>query len=98
MGREDSKEFDGGLELGIKSILVSPNFLFRIERDPKDVKPGAVYEISASGTCLAVVILPLEHHSGRHAAGAWLSAVNLKKPEVFEAQVRRMLQIRVRVS
>ena len=34
MGKEDAGTFDAGVQLAIKAMLVSPNFLFRIERDP----------------------------------------------------------------
>ncbi|HJR71480.1 MAG TPA: DUF1592 domain-containing protein [Gammaproteobacteria bacterium] len=38
--------FDAGIQLALKRLLVSPEFLFRIERDPEGVAPGAVYPIS----------------------------------------------------
>lgn len=34
MGKEDAGTFDAGVQLALKAMLVSPNFLFRIERDP----------------------------------------------------------------
>ncbi|BDC51319.1 hypothetical protein F183_A36350 [Bryobacterales bacterium F-183] len=37
---------EGGLEQALTSILVSPEFLFRIERDPQNVVPGEAYKIS----------------------------------------------------
>jgi hypothetical protein len=38
--------FDAGIQLALKRLLVSPEFLFRIESDPEGVTPGAVYPIS----------------------------------------------------
>jgi hypothetical protein len=38
--------FDAGIQLALKRLLVSPEFLFRIEHDPEGVAPGAVYAIS----------------------------------------------------
>jgi len=35
-----------GLQLAIQAMLVSPNFLFRIERDPDPRDPSAVHEVS----------------------------------------------------
>ena len=32
--------------MALERILVSPEFLFRIERDPANVAPGAAYRIS----------------------------------------------------
>src|ERR1051325_532323 len=40
------KDFDSGIEAGLSAILVSPNFLFRVERDPERAKPNTVYHIS----------------------------------------------------
>jgi len=38
--------FDAGIELALSGILVNPNFLFRIERDPPGVAAGAAYKLS----------------------------------------------------
>jgi hypothetical protein len=38
--------FDGGIEHALRRLLVSPEFLMRVERDPAGVSPGGVYSIS----------------------------------------------------
>jgi mono/diheme cytochrome c family protein len=38
--------FEAGIKQGLERILVSPQFLFRIERQPAKVAPGAVYRIN----------------------------------------------------
>jgi hypothetical protein len=38
--------FEAGIRHGLERILVSPQFLFRIERQPAKVAPGAVYRVS----------------------------------------------------
>jgi hypothetical protein len=38
--------FDAGIGLALQKILVSPEFLFRIERDPKDAAPGSVHRVT----------------------------------------------------
>ena len=38
--------FDQGIERALERLLVSPQFLFRIERDPPGVAPGSAYRIS----------------------------------------------------
>ena len=38
--------FETAIKLGLERMLVSPQFLFRIERQPANVAPGAVYRIS----------------------------------------------------
>ena len=41
-----SDGFDGGIELALRRLLVSPEFLFRIERDPAGAGPGTIYALS----------------------------------------------------
>ncbi len=41
-----SGTFDDGIRAALERVLVSPDFLFRIECDPASVAPGAVYRIS----------------------------------------------------
>ncbi len=38
--------FDSGIQLALERLLISPDFLFRIERDPDDAAPGAAYQLS----------------------------------------------------
>jgi len=38
--------FDDGIEAALERVLVSPDFLFRIEADPAGVAPGASYRVS----------------------------------------------------
>ena len=38
--------FEAGIEIALNRILVSPKFLFRIERDPANVAPGTLYRVS----------------------------------------------------
>ena len=38
--------FDAGIGNALSSVLVNPSFLFRVEFDPTDVDPDAVYEIT----------------------------------------------------
>jgi len=41
-----SGDFDHGIEKALRAILVSPDFLFRIERDPRGSAPSTVYHVS----------------------------------------------------
>jgi hypothetical protein len=83
-------DFDTGIERAIRRLLVSPEFLFRVERDPAGAAPGAVYRIS-----------DLELAS-RLSFFLWSSIPDdellelaerrrLGDPAVLAAQVRRML-------
>jgi hypothetical protein len=82
--------FEAGIEMALSSVLVSPNFLFRVEHDPAGVPPGTVYRVS-----------DLELAS-RLSFFLWSSIPDdelldlagegkLHEPAVLERQVRRML-------
>jgi mono/diheme cytochrome c family protein len=38
--------FDGAIEMAVRRILVSPEFLFRMEHDPPSLSPGTPYRVS----------------------------------------------------
>ncbi len=44
--RRRGEGFDSGIEAALSSLLVNPNFLFRIERDPPGVATSIAYAIS----------------------------------------------------
>ena len=46
MARSDGHSTEEGLQLAIQAMLVSPKFLFRIERDPKPTDPAQVHPVS----------------------------------------------------
>ncbi len=89
MGRADSGEFEGGVELGLKSILVSPHFLFRVEREPAvrtaDVYPISDLELASRLSFFLWSSIPDETLLRLAERGA------LRRPEVLESQVRAML-------
>jgi hypothetical protein len=43
-GRRDGG-FEAGIEMGLRAVLVSPEFLFRVEQDPAGVAPQAAYRV-----------------------------------------------------
>ena len=53
-----------GIQLALERLLVSPNFLFRIERDPASVAPGDCVSHQRLGAGVAAVVLHLEQHPG----------------------------------
>ncbi len=82
--------FDVGIERALAAVLVNPNFLFRIERQPEDVSANRPFKIS-----------DLELAS-RLSFFLWSSIPDdelltlairgeLSRPDVLEQQVRRML-------
>ena len=88
-GRRDG-DFDTGIQFALERLLVSPDFLFRIEHDPVD---------AASGTVYAVTDVEL---ASRLSFFLWSSVPDdellnlaergvLREPGVLDGQVRRMM-------
>ena len=82
--------FEAGIGSALSAILVSPEFLFRIERDPADVAPETTYPISdvELASRLSFFLwssIPDEELLGIAQRG------ELHRPKVLESQVRRML-------
>jgi hypothetical protein len=44
-GRSEG-DFDYGIQQALEALLVSPDFLFRVERDPRNAAPGTAYRLS----------------------------------------------------
>ena len=60
--------FERGIQLVVRGLLIDPEFLFRIERDPDGMPPGDGLSGQRSGAGLAPVVLPVEQPAGRRAA------------------------------
>jgi hypothetical protein len=45
-GRKDGGSFESGIDLGLRRVLASPKFVFRTERDPAGLAPGAPYRVA----------------------------------------------------
>ena len=90
--QQEEQSFEEGLAVGISALLVSPDFLFRIERD-QPLGPtrhvASDYPARARG---AHVVLPLGEHAGREPCAGRPMPGTLRNPVVLAAQVRRMLR------
>ena len=70
--RAEGGTFDQGIELAIRRLLMSPEFLYRIEADPGAPRSSAtgstrgpeIYRIADLGAGVAPVVLPVEQHPG----------------------------------
>jgi Protein of unknown function (DUF1592)/Protein of unknown function (DUF1588)/Protein of unknown function (DUF1585)/Protein of unknown function (DUF1595)/Protein of unknown function (DUF1587) len=82
--------FDEGIDMGLRAVLVSPEFLFRVEQDPNGVAPKTAYKINDVEL------------ASRLSFFLWSSIPDdelldlaiqnkLRSPGVLEQQVRRML-------
>ena len=82
--------FDDGIELALRALLASTEFLFRIEREPAGLPPGSAYRLSAVELASRLSFflwssLPDDELLGLAERGALGAAA------VLEAQVARML-------
>ena len=89
-GREDGGGFDAGVQLAIERMLVDPDFLLRIERDPAGAAPGVPYalsdvEIASRLSFFLWGSIPDDALLDSAEAG------RLSAPAVLDEQVRRML-------
>jgi hypothetical protein len=83
-------DFDAGIEAALSAILVSREFLFRVERDPAGIAPRTPYPISdlELASRLSFFLwssIPDDELLDVAARG------ELRKPQVLAAQTRRML-------
>jgi hypothetical protein len=82
--------FDAGIEMALRAVLASTEFLFRVERDPRGAAPGTDYHVSdlELASRLSFFLwssIPDEELIDLAVAG------KLKDPAVLEQQARRML-------
>ncbi len=88
-GRKE-KDFNNGIEMALRAMLVSPDFLFRVERDPAGATPGSVrrvndYELASRLSFFLWSSIPDDELLGLADQG------KLRDPKVIEKQVARML-------
>jgi mono/diheme cytochrome c family protein len=89
-GRKDGGSFHNGIQKGLMVILSSPKFLYRAHAVPGDAKPGETYRIADRDLAARLSFflwssLPDDELLDLAGRG------ELHKPEVLNAQVRRML-------
>jgi cytochrome c553 len=90
MARAEGQTIEQGLQLAIQAILVSPHFLFRIERDANPADPAVVHPVSQLelASRLSYFLwssMPDDELLGLGETG------KLRAPGVLAAQVKRML-------
>jgi hypothetical protein len=86
----DEGGFEAGMQLALQKILVSPEFLFRIEREPAGARPGAPYRIHDLDLASRLSFflwssIPDDDLLDAAARG------ELRRPAGLQQQVRRML-------
>ena len=88
-GREEG-DFEAGIQMGVQAILAHPEFVFRFEKTPSDVRPGTNYRISnlELASRMAYFLwssLPDEELLSLASEGS------LTDPGILEQELRRML-------
>ena len=88
-GRDDG-DFETGIELALRGLLVSPGFLFRVERDPAQVAPDTGYRISDLELASRLSFFLWSSIPDDELLDAAIEGT-LADPVVLDRQVRRML-------
>ncbi len=88
--RARGRDFEAGVQTALAYILVSPQFLFRLEQDPPGAAPGTLYRIGGLELASRLSFflwgsLPDDELIDAAVAGA------LDRPSELERQVERML-------
>jgi hypothetical protein len=88
-GRQDSGSFDAGIQFALERVLVDPDFLLRVHRDPPPSKEAAYRlsdtEIASRLSFFLWSSIPDDRLLGLAEHG------QLARPAILEQQVRRML-------
>lgn len=83
--------FEAGIEMALSSILVSPEFLFRVEREPPGIGSDSVYPVSDVELASRLSFFLWSSIPDEELLETALRG-ELSRPEVLEQQVRRMLR------
>jgi len=83
--------FDQGIEMMLARILASPQFLYRIEKEPADLKPGDSYSVSDNDLASRLSFF-LWSSSPDDELIRLAGRKQLRDPSALEEQVRRMLR------
>jgi hypothetical protein len=83
-------DFDAGIRAGIERVLVSPDFLFRIEADPAGIAPGTAYHLSDLELASRLSFFLWSSIPDDQLLDTAIRGT-LHEPAVLEREVRRML-------
>jgi len=89
-GRNE-RGFEGGIQLAIQRMLVSPRFVFRFEEEPEQLAPGTVYRISDLELASRLSFFLWSSVPDEELLNVAISG-KLHDPAVLEQQTRRRLK------
>ena len=89
-GHDNADSFDAGIQLALERVLISPDFLFRVERDPADASPDQAYALNdlELASRLSFFLWSSVPDDGLLAVA---ERGELRDPVELERQTRRML-------
>ena len=89
LGREEGG-FEGGIRTAVQALLTSPEFIFRFERTPAGVAPGATHRVSDAELASRLSFF-LWSSTPDAELNTLATAGTLHEPRTLERQVKRML-------
>jgi cytochrome c5 len=84
------KDFEAGIGRALSAVLINPEFLFRVESEPKNITAGGVYRISNLELASRLSFFLWSSIPDDELLGAAIAGT-LSRPEELEKQARRML-------
>lgn len=91
LAQDEGQSVEQGLQLAIRAMLVSPHFLFRIERDPDAKDPSNIHQISQVELASRLSYFLWSSMPDDVLLGLAENR-KLREPGALEAQVKRMLE------
>jgi Protein of unknown function (DUF1592)/Protein of unknown function (DUF1588)/Protein of unknown function (DUF1585)/Protein of unknown function (DUF1595)/Protein of unknown function (DUF1587)/Planctomycete cytochrome C len=83
-------DFEAGVEMALAAVLVGPEFLFRVERDPPGIPPNTRYPVSDLELASRLSFFLWSSIPDDRLLDVAVSG-KLREPEVLERETRRML-------
>jgi mono/diheme cytochrome c family protein len=84
------KDFDAGIARALSAVLINPEFLFRVESEPRNIPAGGVYRISDLELASRLSFFLWSSIPDDELLAAAMAG-KLSRPEELEKQARRML-------
>lgn len=82
--------FDDGIQLALERLLISPDFLFRVERDPANIEPDTNYQLTSIELASRLSFFLWSSIPDNELLDTAKNGT-LQNPQVLEQQTRRML-------
>ena len=90
MHRKNGETFDAGIRVGLARVLSSTSFIYRMERDPAGVQPGAAHPVSDVELASRLSFFLWSSIPDEPLLNAATSG-RLRQPGMLAAQVKRMI-------